>query len=62
MSTKLAFKIFISVNEYVGFWWELTALLKPLAIDSTNKLQQNTWNLVGFNCSIFWVQVKMRLP
>jgi hypothetical protein len=41
-SKKLAFKIFIEGNESVCFCWEVTALLKPLAIDSTNKLQQTT--------------------
>lgn len=39
---KLAFKIFIEGNESVCFCWEVTALLKPLAIDSTTQLQQTT--------------------
>ena len=41
-SKKLAFKIFIEGNESVFFCWEVTALLKPLVIDSTHKLQQTT--------------------
>ena len=41
-SKKLAFKIFIDGNESVCFCWEVTPLLKPLAIDSTNKVQQTT--------------------
>ncbi|MEG3911919.1 hypothetical protein QT976_28885, partial [Microcoleus sp. w2-18aC6] len=52
----------IEGNESVGFCWEVTALLKPLAIDSTPKLQQTTLKFSRFNCSIFWVPVKMRLP
>src|SRR4028119_695130 len=44
-SKKLAFKIFIDGHESVCFCWEVTALQKPLAIDSTNKLQQTTWKL-----------------
>ena len=39
-SKKLAFKIFSEANESVCFRWEVTALLKPLAIDSTKKLQR----------------------
>ncbi|MEG5176192.1 hypothetical protein [Microcoleus sp. B3-D7] len=40
-SQKVAFKIFREGNESIGFCWEVTALLKPLAIDSTTTLQEN---------------------
>ncbi|HEY9295485.1 MAG TPA: hypothetical protein VIQ31_03770, partial [Phormidium sp.] len=40
---KLVIKRFLEGNESVCFSWELTALLKPLAIDSIHKIQQNTW-------------------
>ena len=39
---KLAFKILIEGNESVCFCWEVTGLLKPLAIDSLHKIQQTT--------------------
>ena len=40
---KLAFKIFIEGNESVCFCWDVTALVKPVAIIRTNKLQLTTF-------------------
>jgi len=52
-SKKLAFKIFIEANESVFFSGKFTALVKPFALDSTNKLQQNILNLV--NCQSYHI-------